>query len=232
MSSLEPIPSQQILDAMNFRHATKVFDASKKIPEDEFNLILEAARLSPSSFGAEPWQILVVQDPEKRAKLRDCAWGATGALNGTEGQLATASHFCVILAHTAKTMKYDAGYLFEHMRDVKHFPEDILKGFLVKYQEFQEKDFALKTDRNVIDWSARQAYITLGNAMTVAAMRGIDSCPIEGFDIAQTSKTLQEHFDVNPERFVPAVMVGFGYRQADPKRPKTRREMANVVKWF
>ncbi|MCX2782915.1 nitroreductase family protein [Microbulbifer thermotolerans] len=66
---------QQIINAFNFRHACKVFDPQRKISDDEFNTILEAARLSPSSFGFEPWQILVVQSPEKRELFRDFAWG-------------------------------------------------------------------------------------------------------------------------------------------------------------
>lgn len=232
MPNPELVSESAILSAFNFRHATKVFDPDKKIPEAEFNLILEAARLSPSSFGAEPWQILVVQDPQKRALLRPITWGANGALNGSEGQLATASHFCVFLAHGSQTMKYDASYLFDHMSKVKQFPEEILKGFLGHYQKFQEKDFELKTERNVIDWSARQAYLALGNAMSVAAMRGIDSCPIEGFDIKEASATLQAHCGVDPERYTPAVMVAFGYRQSDPKRPKTRRELKEIVRWL
>lgn len=232
MTPAELIPESKILDAFNYRHATKVFDAQKKISESDFNVILEAARLSPSSFGAEPWQILVIQDPAKRALLKPFTWGATGALSGNEGQLATASHFCVFLAHTSKMVKDDAQHLFEHMTKIKQFPEDILKGFMVHYKKIQEVDFEIKTERNFVDWSARQAYIALGNAMTVAAMRGIDSCPVEGFDIKQATKTLSEHFGVDTEKYIPVVMVAFGYRQADPKRPKTRRELSDVVKWF
>lgn len=118
------------------------------------------------------------------------------------------------------------------MTQIKQFPEDVLKGFMVHYKKFQEKDFELQTERNIIDWSARQAYIALGNAMTVAAMRGIDSCPVEGFDMSEATATMKEHFGVDTERLVPVVMASFGYRQTDPKRPKTRRDMENIVRWF
>lgn len=65
----------EILSAFEFRHATKVFDSSRKISEDDFQFILETGRLSPSSFGFEPWRFVVVQNPEIREKLRPFAWG-------------------------------------------------------------------------------------------------------------------------------------------------------------
>ena len=77
---------QQFEKMMNFRHACKVFDESRKIPDDDFQYILQSARLSPSSFGFEPWHFLVVQDPALREKLQVHTWGA-------QGTLPTASHF-------------------------------------------------------------------------------------------------------------------------------------------
>ena len=85
---------QTILDAFNFRHATKRFDASKKIEDSDFNTILEAGRLSPSSLGLEPWKFVVIQNSEIRNKLKEISWGA-------QGQLDTASHFVLLLARTS-----------------------------------------------------------------------------------------------------------------------------------
>ncbi|MEC2164969.1 nitroreductase family protein, partial [Bacillus velezensis] len=77
---------QQIIEAYQFRHATKEFDPEKKISESDFEFILETGRLSPSSLGLEPWKFVVVQNPELREKLREFTWGA-------QKQLPTASHF-------------------------------------------------------------------------------------------------------------------------------------------
>ena len=115
----------QIINAFNFRHATKVFDPTKKISDSEFNTIVEAARLSPSSFGFEPWKMLVVQSPEKRELFREFCWGANGAFNGSAGQLGTASHFVIFLAHTEQTMKHNSDYQQKFMREVKKLPEDV-----------------------------------------------------------------------------------------------------------
>ncbi|UTW13106.1 NAD(P)H-dependent oxidoreductase [Marinobacterium rhizophilum] len=220
-----------ISQAFNFRHATKVFDPARKIHDSEFDTILESARLSPSSFGMEPWHLLLVQSPEKRALLRDFSWGANGAFNGSAGQLGTASHFGILLAHTGATMRHHSDYLQQHMQEVKQLPDDVIGFINGAYQKFQEQDFHIADDRQITDWSARQAYIALANMMTTAALMGIDSCPIEGFEMDKTSAVLAEHFDIDPARYQPAVMVAFGYRAEAPAHPKTRRAMEQVVTW-
>ncbi|SNS59551.1 NAD(P)H-dependent oxidoreductase [Tropicimonas sediminicola] len=221
----------QILEAFSFRHATKLFDETRKIPEAEFDTILEAGRLSPTSFGAEQWQLLMIQTREKRELFRDFAWGANGMMHGTTGQLGSASHFGLFLARTSETMKAGSDYLARHMREVKKFPDEVANGFEAVLRKFQEEDFGLTSDRLLTEWSARQAYIALGNMMTAAALMGIDSCPIEGFDVKQTQATLQEHFGIDPKEFYPAVMVAFGYRAGAPAYPQTRRDLDEVVAW-
>jgi len=222
----------QIIEAFSSRHATKVFDAERKIPDSDFNTILETARLSPSSFGFEPWQLLVIQSKEKRELFRDFAWGANGAFNGTAGQLGTASHFCIFLAHTDATMTHNSAYLQKLMKEVKQLPDDVIGFINNAYEKFQTQDFKIEGTRQVSDWSARQAYIALGNMMTSAALMGIDSCPIEGFEIDKTSQTLEEHFAIDPKALKSAVMVAFGYRAGEPLFAKTRRDMDQVVTWF
>jgi len=221
----------QVLEGLAFRHATKVFDPTRKISDNEFATILEAARMSPTSFGAEQWQLLMIQTPEKRALFRDFSWGANGASNGTDGQLGTASHFGLFLARTGKTMKAGSEYLARHVREVKQFPEEVAVGFEGVLKKFQDEDFDLYDDRLLTEWSARQAYIALGNMMSTAALMGIDSCPIEGFEVARTQEVLQEHFGIDPAEYRPAVMVAFGYRAGAPMFPKTRRDMDTVVSW-
>ena len=92
------VKRQEILNSFHFRHAIKTFDPTKKIPEDDFNVILEAARLSPSSCGYEPWKFLIVQNQEFRERLKEISPGA-------QGHLPTASHFVIILTRTIKDTK-------------------------------------------------------------------------------------------------------------------------------
>ena len=222
----------RIIGAFNFRHATKIFDPDRKIPDSQFATILEAARLSPTSFGHEPFKILVIQTPEKRELFREFSWGANGMMNGSAGQLGTASHFGIILASTAKTMTAGSDYLQDFYRNVKKLPDDVIEMFNGAYGKFQSTDHNITTDREISDWAGKQAYIVLANMMTTAALMGIDSCPIEGFDMALTRKTLEQHFDIDMGLWKPAVMFGFGYRAKDPEFPKTRRSMRDTVSWF
>ncbi|MBH0159586.1 MULTISPECIES: NAD(P)H-dependent oxidoreductase [Fictibacillus] len=216
---------QEILEAFQFRHATKEFDPEKKISDEDFEFILETGRLSPSSFGFEPWRFVVIQDPELREQLKPVSWGA-------QKQLPTASHYVVMLARTAEDMMYDSEYI-EHMKkDVKNLPKeayDAISGF---YKTFLESDFKLLgNDRAMVDWAAKQVYIALGNMMTAAAQIGIDSCPIEGFDQEKVQAILEKEGVLQGGNFEVAVMVGFGYRVNEP-RPKVRQDMSDVVKWI
>jgi nitroreductase len=214
---------QEILDAFHFRHATKGFNDEKKIKDEDFHLILEAGRLSPSSIGFEPWKFLIIQNETLREKIRKVSWGA-------QGQLPTASHFVVILART--DVRYDSEYVIEHLKKVKQFPEEILSGLLERTKSFQEFDLPmLDSERALLEWSCRQTYIALGNMMTAAALIGIDSCPIEGFDYNAVNEILHNEGLLQDGNWSASVMAAFGYREEDPQRPKTRKTMDQVVQW-
>ena len=213
-------------EAMKFRHATKEFDASKKISDEDFNKILEYGVLSPSSFGFEPWKFVVVQNEELREKLKEFTWGA-------QGTLPTASHFVIILARKAKGMKYDSSYIKHMMNDVKQMPQDVQEIYSQFYTKFQKEDFdLLESDRTLFDWSSKQTYIALANMMTGAAYMGIDSCPTEGFDAKLTEKFLSEELGIDTEEFGASVMVPFGYRVDSPKREKSRQSVETVTSWY
>lgn len=216
---------QEILSAYQFRHATKEFDPEKKISDEDFAFILETGRLSPSSFGFEPWRFVVIQDQELREQLKPVSWGA-------QKQLPTASHYVVMLARTAEDMVYDSKYIEHINRDVKNLPEEAYEAISGFYKTFLESDFKLLgNDRAMFDWAAKQVYIALGNMMTAAAQIGIDSCPIEGFDQEKVQAILEKEGVLEDGNFEVAVMVGFGYRVNEP-RPKVRQNMDDVVKWI
>ncbi|WP_234969307.1 NAD(P)H-dependent oxidoreductase [Bacillus massilinigeriensis] len=214
---------EEILQAFHFRHATKEFDPSRKIPEEDFDFILETGRLSPSSFGFEPWRFLVIESKELREKIRNTAWGAYG-------KLPEASHFVVILARTIKDTKYDTDYLKDHFSKVKELPNDMMEKYLERIEEFQKEDFRLlEGNRPLFDWASKQTYIALANMMTAAAQIGVDSCPIEGFNSDSMNQLLEEEGLLEDGHFKISVMVAFGYRVKEP-REKTRRPFEDVVK--
>jgi len=216
---------KDILKAYKFRYACKEFDINKKISEEDFNLILETGRLSPSSFGWEPWQILVIQDKDIRRKLRADAWGA-------QLKLDTASHFVIFLSRKASELRENSAYLKHMANDIQKLPKNIAEDKLKFFKDFMANDFALKTDREIFDWSSKQSYIALGNMLTTAAMLEIDSVPMEGFNREKIEKILEEENIIDSSKFGVSVMAAFGYRAPNQEIfPKTRRSFDDVIKF-
>jgi nitroreductase len=220
------ITKQEIINAFWFRHACKTFDVDKKISEDDIYFILEAARLSPSSFGLEPWKFLVVQNPDLREKLRELAWG--GQL-----QLPTASHVIVTLFRKSVFMRYDSNYVQSFMRQEQNLSELACEIRTSILQKFQTDDFhLLDSISGMNDWSVRQTFIPLANMMTAAALIGIDSCPIEGFGYDSVEQLLADELGFDPQAWGVSCILTLGYRKADPGRPKTRQTLESIVEWI
>ncbi|MCU7837444.1 MAG: NAD(P)H-dependent oxidoreductase [gamma proteobacterium symbiont of Taylorina sp.] len=216
---------QQFTKMMQFRHACKVFDETKKIPHEDFNYILESARLSPSSFGFEPWKFLIIQDAKLREKIKQHTWGA-------QNSLPTASHFIITLARTEKSMHFNSDYIQYMMEKIHHIPEE---GRLMRkkfYQQFQEHDFNLtQNDKTMQDWAKKQTYIALANMMNAAAFINIDTCPIEGFKEDNINQLLADEFDIDTAEFKVSHMLAFGYRINEPGE-KTRLPLQEISRWY
>jgi len=219
------IAKEDILNAFQYRHATKEFDATKTLTDEDMDFILKTANLSPSSFGFEPWHFIVVQDKELRELLKPVAWGAPLKLD-------TASHFVLGLSMKAPMTKWDSDYIMSMMKDVKQLPAEVIEMFSKFYREFQERDFDLDTDKKLFDWASKQTYIALGNMMTAAALTGIDSCPIEGFHQEKAEALLKEKFGVDTDKYGLSFMVAFGYRKAEPEFGKNRRNFEDIVTYY
>lgn len=215
------IDKQKILDAYKSRHACKLFDTKRTISDEDIQFILETARLSPSSFGFEPWHFVVIQNKYLRKKLKDNAWGATAKLD-------TASHFILGLTMKSSMTRYDSPYIKKFMKEVQNLAENVVEGKGKMYETFQKSDFDLTDDRKLFDWASKQCYIPLANMMTSAAMIGIDSCPIEGFKQKEMEDILKADLNIDTTLYGLSYMVAFGYRVNEP-RPKTRRKLSDIV---
>ncbi len=217
---------KQILDAANFRFACRDYDKNKKISDEDFNFILEIGRLSPSSFGLEPWKFLVIKDnQELKQKIRKISHGA-------EKQLDSCSHFVIVLARKKIDTKYGSEYIVNMLNNVRKVPEEWVEGFNNSLGEFQNGSFNLfESDRAIFDWATKQTYIPLGNMMSAAAQIGIDSCAVEGFDKNELEKLLTEENIIDPEHFGVSCLLAFGYREHGPAFPKTRNPFEDVVEF-
>jgi len=216
------IIKEEILKAHHFRHATRTYN-EEKISKEDMDFILEVARLSPSSVGLEPWRFVVLEREDIKEKISEVAWGA-------KKQLATSSHFVLILAR--KDVRYDSEYFIEHFKR-RQPDEDKLKRMLSIYEEFQTDHIeVVDSERALFDWSSKQTYIALGNMMTAAAQIGIDSCAIEGFDYRKVNAILEEAGIIDRQKEGISVMVSFGYRKFEPRQEKSRKSVEEVITWF
>ena len=203
------------MEAMDFRHACKIFDETKKINDEDINYILEAGRKSPSSFGMEAWKFLVITNEELKAKIRPACWDQV--------QITSCSHLVIILAGI-DAVKPEFGEV-ERKFKRREMPQEKLDFYLGLYAGHL-KD-TLSSNENIYSWTARQTYIALGNMMTAAAVKGIDSCPIEGFE----KEKVEEILKLDLSKYQLSCIVPFGYR-INEQSTQLREPLQNVVEFI
>jgi nitroreductase len=214
MSHLNP---PQLLEALNWRYATKIFDTDKKIPAALWAALEKVLVLTPTSFGLQPYQFLVVQDAAKRAALRPHSWD--------QSQVVDCSHFIVFTARTEIT-EADAKKLVSHMSAVRSVPVEAFNSYL---HLIVGNLVSGPRGQTAPEWAAQQCYIALGNLMTAAALLGVDACPMEGIDKDAYDRIL----GLNGTGYRTVVTLALGYRSADDKYArlaKVRYDVAELVK--
>ena len=190
-----------LVEALQWRYATKAFDAARTIPAALLSSLEQSLVLSPSSYGLQPWKFVVIDDPALRSELRPFSWN--------QSQITDASHLVVFLAK--RTIDgADLDRLIEATSTIREQPIEQLAF----YRSMMQKDL-LDGPRSALiyQWSTNQLYIALGTFMTAAALLGIDTCPIEGFSPPDYDRLLG--LDTSPYR--SAVVCAAGYRSADDK---------------
>lgn len=211
--------NKEIIEVFNRRYACKKYDKTKVVSDEDFKTIIEAAHLSPSSFGLEPWKFVLIKNEKMLNDMREFAWGALNSLDG-------ASHILMVLAKKGVTAESkDFENIFRNIKKVSDDTFDMIKD---KFSEFQKDHLKLlENERTLFDWASKQTYIALANMMTTAAFLGIDSCAIEGFNKEQAEKYFSEKevFDIN--EYGISYFVSFGYRDQEIT-PKTRKNLNEI----
>lgn len=209
--------NEQLLAALNWRYATKVFDAAKKIPADVWKTLEQSLVLTPTSYGLQPYQFLVVQDAGKRAALLPHSW--------SQKQVVDASHFVVFTART-EMKEADVDKLAKRAAEVRKIPVETLNS----YRSMMMGDIVNgPRGKTAHQWAARQAYIALGNLMTCAAVLGVDACPMEGLNPVEYDKIL----NLAGSGYATVVACALGYRAAGDKYAdlaKVRYETGDLVR--
>jgi len=183
---------------LKWRYATKKFDKNKKLPPNKLNTLKEAFSLTATSFGLQTIKMLVIEDSKLRNALVACSFN--------QKQVLEASHLLVICIQD-NIIKTDVIDYYNNIKDIRDTPEAILEPY--------RKDLINKMEGMTVDerqqWSKNQAYIALGNLMTVCAMENIDSCPMEGFIPSEYDKVL----DLKNKGLKSVLLLPVGYRAAD-----------------
>ena len=200
---------------MDFRHACKIFDETKKVSCEDMNYILEAGRKSPSSFGMEPWKFLVITNEELKAELRPVCWD--------QPQITTCSHLVIILA-AIDSVKPESGEV-ERKFKRREMPQEKLDFYMGLYSSHLAN--TLSSNENIYSWTAKQTYIAMGNMMTVAAIKGVDSCPIEGFEKEKVEKILK----LDLSKYQLSCIVPFGYR-INEQSTQLRESFENIIEYI
>ena len=209
--------TQQLLSALEWRYATKAFDATRKIPADIWAALEKVLVLTPTSYGLQPYRFLVIDNSEVRAQLLPHTWN--------QKQVVEAAQYVVFTVRTEMT-EADVDKLIKRLTEIRQVPEESLNF----YRQMMVGDVVNgPRGKMAREWAARQAYIALGNLMTAAALLGVDACPMEGLDPAEYDRLL----GLQGSGYATVVALALGYRAANDKYaalPKCSYELGDLVR--
>lgn len=204
-----------ILNKLNWRYATKNFDSSKQVSNEDLNTLLEAGRLTASSYGLQPYEIYVIKNEEVRKELRKASYD--------QPQITDAS--CIIVLANKPT--FDDSMIDDYIANimkVRGLSKEDLEGF----SKTMKSTLLDLPDAYKGAWTSNQAYIVLGNLMTIAAEMEIDTCPMEGFDKEQYNEIL----GLTDKGLNAAVVLAVGYRSSEDATqhyPKVRYPEEQII---
>ncbi len=200
---------------LKWRYATKKFDTTKTLSKAKLDIITQAFNLTATSFGLQTIKLVVIENKDIRASLVAPAFG--------QKQVQDASHLLVICVQKNIEDKDVTNY-YNSIKSIRNTPESILKP----YREDLIKMMQGKTVKERQQWSTNQAYIALGNLMTVCAIEGVDACPMEGF----LPNKYDEILKLDKKGLKSVLLLPIGYRAGDDifsKFAKVRKPIEEAV---
>lgn len=206
---MTPIEPENLLAPLRWRYAVKAFDSGRRIAPEAWDALEQALILTPSSFGLQPWQFLILTDRGLRESLLPHAWG--------QRQVVDCSHF-VVFCIRRNLGEPDIDRHLRRTSEVRGTNLEKLAGYRrMMVESLLEGGLSVGVD----EWAVRQVYIALGNFMTAAALLGIDTCPMEGFEPGRFDGIL----GLAPRGLASVVCCAAGYRSPDDRHaalPKVR----------
>ena len=187
-----------IIESLNWRYATKKFDSNRKLSKNQVNILKNAFNLTASSYGLQPIKLIVISNQEIKNTLLDSSFN--------QKQVIQCSHLLVICIETDIDESYIELY-FKRVVDIRKTSAKVLESF----KKSIINEFNDLSNTSIINWSKNQAYLALGNLMTVCAVEGIDSCPMEGF----VPEKYNEILDLKSKNLKSVLVMPVGYRSVD-----------------
>lgn len=187
-----------IIKQLDWRYACKKFDTQKELSSKQLDCLKEAFNLTATSYGLQPLKMIVVQNKEFQQDLV--------AHSYNQQQVGQASALLVICIETVIDEEFIVDY-FNRVKAIRNTPDDVLDSF----RSFLISDFSNKTEEQIYLWASKQAYIALGNLLTVCAAEEIDSCPMEGF----VSHAYDNYLKLSERGLKSVLVLPVGFRAAD-----------------
>lgn len=189
-----------IIDALQWRYATKSFLQGRSVSDADIETLKTAVNLTATSFGLQPFRLLVVNDDETKQKLREASYG--------QAQLTESSHVFVFAAKKEMSPEYIENFI-RLMASERGIPYDKLEG----YADYIKGSVAGQDPEFIENWNKRQAYIGLGTLLAAAAELKVDACPMEGFEAAKYDELL----GLTDRGLTATVVVPVGFRSPEDK---------------
>ena len=199
----------ELIEGLNWRYATKKFDPEKKISQEELSTIMEAVRLSASSYGLQLYKVLIIEDRELRKKLRTVSW--------EQSQITDAAYLFVFCSYAEVKEEHIDEYL-----QLKSKVQNVDIASLADYGKMMKDTMAGLSNEVKTQWTAKQTYIALGNLLAACSMLKIDACPMEGFKAEEYNEIL----GLNERGLNASVLATVGHRSvedANQHQPKVRK---------
>tara|TARA_R110002050_G_scaffold56512_1_gene126921 strand:+ start:625 stop:1257 length:633 start_codon:yes stop_codon:yes gene_type:complete len=200
---------------LRWRYAVKKFDATKELPQTKLHILKQAFNLTATSYGLQPIKLVVVKNKPLQEKLVKSSYG--------QQQVAQASHVLVFCIETQIDEQYIANY-FSRVQDIRNTSDEILHPF----KSALVQNFSKKNVDEVNAWALNQAYLAMGNLMTICAIEEIDACPMEGFIAADFDKIL----NLKSKNLASVLVMPVGYRADDDlfsTFAKVRKSLKNSI---
>ncbi len=208
------ISQKELREQLNWRYAVKQYDRTRTVSEEDWNVLEDSVLLAPTSFGLQPFKLIVITDPAIKERLREAAYG--------QPQITDSSHLAVF-AYKKLLTPDDLAKFIDRVAEVRN----VERESLADYEQVINGSAKRAIDGGFIEaWNSRQAYIALGFLLETAAMLGIDATPMEGFDAAKFNEIL------GLEEYSAVVVAAIGYRSNEDwlaPLPKVRARREDLV---